>query len=149
MLRYQTHILKGTRMITIQNGHDDRDITIVARSVIDGRDGEPTTVGPGRGADIVFDGNHQIVISAGPLQVGEIPATTPPVATLHDSPAGAGRTLTAATDDDIKAAIAKAVEDGHVSAKKVPHMDAINANLAEGGFEPIKATKRDELLQAA
>lgn len=138
-------------MLTIRNHYDDRDITIRSRERSNGRDGEPVEVTIGKGASIEIDGDHDIIISTRPREPGEAAITTPPIATvLEEDGASEDRVeLTDASDDEIKAAIEKTIAGGHVSARGVPHMDAINAELKAAGRKDIKAAKRDELFQPA
>lgn len=134
-------------MLTIKNGYDDRDVTIVSRSVLTGADGPSVNLEAGGSAEIEVDGENQVAISTRGRLPGEAPLGLAPVANVVDNSGGGGKAaLVDASDDQVKAVMAEMVAQGtDLTSSGAPNAIILNAKLAERGLAPIDAARRDAL----
>lgn len=71
-------------MLRFLNDYRDRDVTVVARRILDGTDGASVTVGPKKEGAIDIDGDHQAVFSTRARGEGENPLPEIPAAQVLD-----------------------------------------------------------------
>lgn len=143
-------------MLTIKNGYDDREVTIVARELRTGNDGEAVTLQPGESGEVEVDGDNQVSISTRGRQPGEPALTQAPDARLisgEDSVTAAaaeGPKLTEAGDDVVRAEIATMIgEKANLTQSGLPELPTLNERLAAKGFGPVDTARRKDLMPAA
>lgn len=145
--------------IKIRNDYDDRDVTVTARRIFDGADGNPTVLEPGEEASIDAGTENQVNLSvrlhdeAEEERSADIPAASKGDAVLDsgqgdDSISGSdgGAELTEAPDDVIRFEINSMVESkSDLTRSGGVNLEALNKRLADRGFAPVDGKRRDSL----
>lgn len=119
--------------LIVKNLDEGRVVRVLTRSTRSGSDGPALLVNPGQAVEMeITDEDHLVAIPADFLEAAEQAVA---LAVLVD-----------ASDEQITGIMAAMLSEGvNLTKAGGPELPALNERLADAGYSPIKATKRDAL----
>lgn len=135
--------------IIVQNPEDNEfSVTIQTRNSLTGGDGPALSIEPGQSAEVEITPNDHLVAIAGEGHTSNSDLVAAPRLLGAGDEGRSDTELNDGTDDEIRG-IVQARGDLPKTAGGSYKLSNVNAALAQSGFKPIDAAKRDELFPAA